>query len=133
MLARFIENGDFERHVNRMRSHYRSVRDELVEALTNSPLGSRVTIEGADAGLHFLLCFESLASEAALVAAARREGVALRSLSSFYRRSPNRLAIKEGSPVEAHRGTLHRFLVSYAGLNRSGIKPAAQALVRAWA
>ena len=55
VLARFIEHGDFERHVNRMRSHYRAVKGALVEALAASPAGDRMTVEGADAGLHFLL------------------------------------------------------------------------------
>lgn len=47
VLARFIEHGDFERHVNRMRSHYRAVKGALVEALAASPAGDRMTVEGA--------------------------------------------------------------------------------------
>lgn len=83
VLARFIEHGDFERHVNRMRSHYRAVKGALVEALAASPAGDRMTVEGADAGLHFLLRVASPASEERLVAAARQEGVALAPLSAF--------------------------------------------------
>ena len=42
-----------------------------------------MTVEGADAGLHFLLRVASPASEERLVAAARQEGVALAPLSAF--------------------------------------------------
>lgn len=118
-LARFIENGDFERHVNRMRVHYRAVKDALVEALAASPAGDRMTVEGADAGLHFLLRVDSLATEAQLAAAARKEGVALAPLSAFYQR-----AVDDGAQGCA-------FVVSYAGLAREAIPATAEAISHA--
>ena len=38
-----------------MRNYYRARRDELLDALGKSPMGEQVSIEGADAGLHFLM------------------------------------------------------------------------------
>lgn len=54
-LARFIESGDYERHVNRLRTHYRTVRDQLIGALQASSFAERVSVQEQDAGIHFLL------------------------------------------------------------------------------
>lgn len=120
-LARFIENGDFERHVNRMRSHYRAVRDELVGTLAASPVGDRLRIEGAEAGLHFLLHVASAASETDLAAAARREGVALTPLSAFRQRP-------SGADESAGART---FVVSCAAVDRAVVPAIAEALAAA--
>lgn len=120
-LARFIENGDFERHVNRLRSHFRGVRDELLAALGACPAAGRLFVEGAEAGLHFLLRVDSDASEADLAAAARREGVALAPLSAFRQRAAE-TAAWQGAPA---------FVVSYAALDRAAIPKVVDALARA--
>lgn len=54
-LARFLEEGCFEKHLNRMRRHYRLLRDDFLEQLRASPCADRITVEGIDAGLHMLL------------------------------------------------------------------------------
>ena len=54
-LARFIEEGYFEKHINRMRNHYRNLRDLLMNEINQSKLRPYITIHEADAGLHFLL------------------------------------------------------------------------------
>lgn len=82
-LARFIESGNFERHVNRMRSHYRTVRDGLLAALAASPLAACSQVEGADAGLHFVLRVQTCASEEAIASEALHRGVAVTPLSRF--------------------------------------------------
>lgn len=54
-LARFIREGHFERHIRRVKTHCRSVRDALLEGMqTSAPQGS-YGIEWADSGLHFLV------------------------------------------------------------------------------
>lgn len=52
-LARFISGGHFERHINRMRKHYRKVR-ELALRLAEKYCG-RDSVSEESAGLHFLL------------------------------------------------------------------------------
>lgn len=141
-LARFIESGDFERHINRMRGYCRAARSELVKALAASPLAARATIEGAEAGLHFLLRIDTPASETALAAAARREGVALLPLTSFRRHSASGSETGGAAgrpwpggscsaPAEKQGSGPCRFLVSYAGLSRPAIAPVVEALARA--
>ncbi len=54
-LARFIDEGHLERHINRMRTFYRNQRASVLEALGASPLAGISTVEERNAGTHFLL------------------------------------------------------------------------------
>ena len=54
-LARFMESGDYERHVNRQRTRYRRLLGALTEALAASPAGSCLRFANVGAGLHFLM------------------------------------------------------------------------------
>ncbi len=127
-LARFIESGDYERHVNRMRTHYRDVRDTLIGALRASALSGRMAVERQDAGIHFLLGIEApkkasaLEWERAFVRQCAQGGVRIRALSSFCQNSEN--AAPEQCPVR-------RFVVSYGGVDASCIPEAVAVLERA--
>lgn len=52
-LARFIEQGHYERHVNRLRTHAKQLQDELVRRVRESSLAEEVSFEGLDRGLYF--------------------------------------------------------------------------------
>ena len=52
-LARFIEQGHYERHVNRLRTHAKQLQDELVHRVRESSLAKEVSFEGLDRGLYF--------------------------------------------------------------------------------
>lgn len=52
-LARFIEQGHYERHVNRLRTHAKQLQDELVRRVRESSLAREVAFEGLDRGLYF--------------------------------------------------------------------------------
>ena len=52
-LARFIEQGHYERHVNRLRTHAKQLQDELVRRVRESSLAKEVSFEGLDRGLYF--------------------------------------------------------------------------------
>jgi len=81
-LAEFIGSGAYDRHVRRMRLHYRGRRDRLVAALAERVPGARVS--GIAAGLHVLV---ELPPEAgpldALITRAHRRGLALGGLPTF--------------------------------------------------
>lgn len=51
-LARFIEGGHFERHINRMRKHYRKIREYTLELAEN--FGAENSAP-ENTGLHFLM------------------------------------------------------------------------------
>lgn len=52
-LARFIEQGHYERHVDRLRTHAKQLQDELVRRVRESSLAKEVSFEGLDRGLYF--------------------------------------------------------------------------------
>ncbi|MDO4501681.1 MAG: PLP-dependent aminotransferase family protein [Coriobacteriia bacterium] len=119
-LAHFIESGEYERHVSRLRSHYRKVQDALVGALRGGSLGPRVSFEGLDAGLHFVLRLQDPRGEDELVSLARERGVAMRGLGDFF----------FGSAAAGGDG--RAFLVSFSGLHADAVEPAVRALEEAW-
>ena len=88
-LARFIERGDYERHVNRVRTRCRSVRSALLAELRERDAAGALRAEATEAGLHFLLGARpgsgagGARGEEALARAARERGVALAPLSSY--------------------------------------------------
>jgi GntR family transcriptional regulator / MocR family aminotransferase len=82
-LARLIENGGLDRHLRRMRAHYRRRRDALVAALAERAPSVRVL--GIAAGLHAVLEMpDGAAPEADVLAAVRTRSLALTGLSSFW-------------------------------------------------
>ena len=54
-LAKFLEGGHFERHINRMRNIYRKRRAKLLELLQPYEKSGRIDIIERGSGLHFLL------------------------------------------------------------------------------
>ena len=83
-LARFLQEGYFEKHLNRMRKFYKARRNRVLTAIANSSLADMVTIEEADAGLHFILRVNTALTDEALVKLCAEKGFRVRSLSSYY-------------------------------------------------
>ena len=83
-LARFLERGHFEKHINRMRKFYRQRRNRVVAALLACPIAGKLTIREEDAGLHFLLKIDTQLTDDDLTAACTRAGIRIRTLSSYY-------------------------------------------------
>lgn len=83
-LARFLEEGYFEKHINRMRRSYRSRRNRVVRILEESPLAGKIRIMEKDAGLHFILYCKTTLSDEALVRVWESAGIRVRSLGQYY-------------------------------------------------
>jgi len=83
-LARFLAEGHFEKHINRMRKTYKARRNRLIAILENCPLASRLTVLEQDAGLHFLVRVQTELEDEALEALLTQKGVRIRCLSSYY-------------------------------------------------
>ena len=73
-LARFISEGYFERHINRMRTHYKKARDKVIQSIKDKDLDNRVTITEEDAGLHFLLNVKTDMSDKEIISKAKKQG-----------------------------------------------------------
>lgn len=84
VMARFMGEGHFFRHLNRMKAVYRAKHDALLDALEKSTFSQRLRISGKNAGLHFLLQLTGLFSEKEMLARAMQQGIRLNGLSEFY-------------------------------------------------
>lgn len=81
-LAHFIEQGHYDRHVNRLRTHARKTQDALVNAL-HEAFGGRIAFTGLNDGLHFIMQLEREHDERELATAAEAAGIRIAPLSSF--------------------------------------------------
>lgn len=80
-LARFLDEGYFEKHLSRMRRHYRLLRDAFLAQLETSVCAGYITVQGHEAGLHMLLQLQTPYSDEEVetkLAAAGVRAVALR-------------------------------------------------------
>ena len=82
-LARFLDEGYFEAHINRMRKSYRAQRDAVIDTILHSPLGEHCRVSGEDTGLHFLLTIDTKCTDHVLRTDAEGRGVRLSFLSDF--------------------------------------------------
>ncbi|MCI4665123.1 MAG: PLP-dependent aminotransferase family protein [Neomegalonema sp.] len=80
-LARFMLDGDFHKHIRRVRRSYAERRAALMDALGAS-LAARIVNPAHRAGMHLALPMADLATERAALARADHYGLGMRSLSA---------------------------------------------------
>jgi GntR family transcriptional regulator/MocR family aminotransferase len=85
VLADFLSEGHFDRHLRRARSRYAARRAALREAL-DSVLGDQVQVAAVDSGLHLVAWFPDLSPSAVndLVGEARRHDVGVYPIAPYY-------------------------------------------------
>lgn len=81
VLYRFLEDGSFERHLNRMKNIYKSKQDYLLRLLKNETWVKR--IYGENAGLHMNVEINTDMTEQELIALAEKQGVKLFGLATY--------------------------------------------------
>ena len=116
-LARFLSQGYFEKHINRMRNHYRALRDRLLSQLAKSPLADRVTITEENAGLHFLLALDTDRSDEEILRSAEEEDIRISFVSQYYYAGEDRRP--------------HVLVMNYSGLEEDKVPEAVARLCRA--
>lgn len=116
-LCRFINEGYFERHLNKMRNIYKKKRESLVAALHRYLPG--ITVKGANVGLHLLLEIANGMSEEQLIASAKERGVKVYGLSAYTTGQLNHSA----RPC---------ILLGYAAVKEDEMIKAVQLLAQAW-
>lgn len=82
VLQRFMDEGHFERHLNRMRNLYKQKRERLVSVIREMLPDS--VIDGATAGLHLVLKVGNGLSEAELIQKAAHNGVKVYGISRLF-------------------------------------------------
>ncbi|MDY3827448.1 MAG: PLP-dependent aminotransferase family protein [Clostridium sp.] len=83
-LAKFINEGYFEKHIIRMRNIYRNLRDRILDAIKKSRLNDYVKVSEEEAGLHFLLNIKTELSDKELKALAEKRGINISCISEYY-------------------------------------------------
>ncbi len=83
-LAKFINEGYFEKHIIRMRNIYRNLRDRILDAIKKSRLNDYVKVSEEEAGLHFLLNIKTKLSDKELKALAEKRGINISCISEYY-------------------------------------------------
>lgn len=83
-MAKFMEQGHWERHIRRMRMTYKKKHDILLQSI-ETHFGKRAVVIGQGAGLHVVLMLpNTLHSEAKILDRARQKGIRLFPFSEFY-------------------------------------------------
>ena len=115
ILARFMAEGQFARHLNRMRKVYRKKLQVLTETL--APFSHTVSYSGDEAGMHIIITVHKPMHEAQLEELALQDGVQIYSLNGYQS--------KNGSGWPS-------FLIGFGGLNESDIQEGIERLMRSW-
>ena len=115
-LAKFISNGYFERHINRMRIYYKKQRDLVIRSLLSSSIGDNITITEENAGLHFLLKVKTDMSDGDIINAAENEGIKISCLSEYY--------------YDTKRQKSGIIVINYSGIDYDKVEEAIKRLLR---
>lgn len=116
ILQKFLEDGHFERHLNKTRALYKNRHDILLGCLKS--LQDRCTISGENAGVHLLLHFHNGMSEAKLIERAEQRGVKVYGLSEYF--------------IGQEKKRQATILLGYANMNEDKITEAVRILDEAW-
>ncbi len=108
-VASFLQQGFFERHVNRMRKYYREYRNRIVQYIKEASLPVS-EIMGGDAGTRLLVKVDSALTDTQIKWAAREAGLKIECLSEFCHEKK-----------EEYEGTI---ILNYADLSEEVLKEA---------
>ncbi|MGO5053599.1 MocR-like pyridoxine biosynthesis transcription factor PdxR [Lachnospiraceae bacterium LCP25S3_G4] len=116
IVERFLEDGYYERHLNKMRAMYKNRHDTLMTSI--KLLQDICTISGEHAGVHLLLTFHNGMSEEELIEQAKKKSVRVYGLSEYY--------------TDKSKAIPSTVLLGYANLSESFIQEAIALLAQAW-
>ncbi|SHK85727.1 MocR-like pyridoxine biosynthesis transcription factor PdxR [Hespellia stercorisuis] len=117
ILQRFVEEGYYERHLNKTRALYKSRHDVLLNSL--KVFQDWGTVSGENAGVHLLLHLDNGMTEEELIEAAENADVRVYGLSEYY------IAKRE----KKHIPTV---LLGYANMSEEKIEKAVEILWNVW-
>lgn len=113
ILTHFLDNGYFEKHVNRMRKIYRNKHDLVLTCLQPLIKKYHLKIHGENAGLHLVIeLSENGIPEEVLIQRAKKEGIHLYGIKEHY------LTEKSSTDVQKMSGVL----LGYSNLSEEEIK-----------
>ncbi|MDO4841709.1 MAG: PLP-dependent aminotransferase family protein [Phoenicibacter congonensis] len=130
-LARFMQKGEFDRHINRTKNRAQAIRDSLISALKEEMPANSFAIFGAEAGLHFILEFP--AKEAVtLKKSFEKEGVNITPISRYSKNQASEKETRKHKPSGKTTTATARFVVQYLNLQEDEILKAAKLIASAY-
>jgi GntR family transcriptional regulator/MocR family aminotransferase len=106
-LAKFIDGGYLERHINRLKRFYVKQHNDFIEAINHSPLSKKSRIIEDAAGTHFLLKIDTALTDKELILKLREKKILISCLSEYCEH-----------PNPDYAGTL---IVNYSGISMQQI------------
>ena len=106
-LAKFISEGYYERHINRMKNYYKRKRNVIISALKKSSIAKIANIEENSSGLNFLIKLKTELSDEELKKQALQKGLKISCLSEYYKYQENKIE--------------HILVVNYSGLEEKDL------------
>jgi GntR family transcriptional regulator/MocR family aminotransferase len=110
-MAELIESGTLDRHIRRMRRHYKNRRDALIATLSH--YAPTLPVHGIAAGLHTVVSLPADISETDVLAIAQERKIALTGLSPFWHGTSHRtegIVVGYGTPLQHEYATALRHL-----------------------
>lgn len=115
-LYKFINEGYYEKHINRMRNYYRMQRDTVLSCIKQQADFNKTTIKEENSGLHFLLQIDTDLTDEELIASARQNGIIISCLSQYS--------------YNAENSVEHTLVINYSGINNNDIPEALDRLFK---
>jgi GntR family transcriptional regulator/MocR family aminotransferase len=117
VLAQFMQDGHFSKHLNRMRKLYRKKLEKLTRALDDYK--PTVLISGEQAGMHIVLTVDSQLTDLQLVELAKQADIRVYALSEYHQTAENIYSKPQ-------------VLIGFGGFVETAIESAVEALMNAW-
>jgi GntR family transcriptional regulator/MocR family aminotransferase len=115
VLTQFMKEGDFEKHLNRMRKVYRRKLDKVIELLKPH---QHIKIIGERSGLHIVLIVKNGMDEQTLIQKANEDHIKIYGLSTYSIEK-----IDEHPP---------KIILGFAGIPESELEKAIHLLLNSW-
>jgi GntR family transcriptional regulator / MocR family aminotransferase len=113
IMYKFMKGGYFERHVNRMKNHYRQKIELIMKIVEKHP---KIKLKGYESGLHFLMEVDSSISEEDMVLYAMKNKIKVSGLTSY---------------LQENFGNLNKALViGYSGIEIEKLEQAMNLLIQ---
>ena len=106
-LARFISEGYFEKHINRMRLHYGRKRQSVLSSIKGCFTEKACKVIENDSGLHFIIQFDTNLPDKTVEERLLKKGIKLQAITHFNLSKP-----KEDR---------HQFIINYSNIDADRI------------
>lgn len=115
IMYKFMHEGYFERHINRMRNAYRQKIETIIKIVDHYP---NVKLKAYDTGLHFLMEVDTEHKEEDLVLKAKQQQIYVSGLHSY-------------DQLNQHSNDKPILVIGFSGIKEEEIRPAMVALLKA--